>query len=412
MKRGHPRRFQQEPLRRVNAVYALREAAQDQTSIVAPDGRSISPHGRYRYPARFSPRFAAAAIELVSQPNDLILDPFVGSGTTLIEAMRHGRRCVGIDISPISWFLTQSALTVQCQASLESFVPWVTRRSNRLVKSQNFRTLSDDFPCDHIDLRRHWRLVRLIDTLLIDATLHSKEYDQLMRQVLLRSAQWAFDNRSEPPTFRELVKFTQRTAIDIVIASRAFSENVREKWGEGRSEHDHRVFMGAASSLLSENEHLSTLKFDAVVTSPPYPGVHMLYGRWQIGGRRETDMPLWIVGAESVLREGDYTMHARREFDNSTYFKILHETMASCRGHLRDGAWMIQLVGFNNPNVQLPKYLKCVQSAGFRETSSLRLATRSDGRLWRSVPRRKWYANGAGNSLRTKNEVVLLFRAV
>ena len=30
---------------------------------------------------------------------------------------------------------------------------------------------------------------------------------------------------------------------------------------------------------------------DLVVTSPPYPGIHMLYHRWQVDGRKETDAP-------------------------------------------------------------------------------------------------------------------------
>jgi site-specific DNA-methyltransferase (adenine-specific) len=35
-----------------------------------------------------------------SQPGDVVLDPFVGSGTTAVAAKRLGRRYVGIDISP------------------------------------------------------------------------------------------------------------------------------------------------------------------------------------------------------------------------------------------------------------------------------------------------------------------------
>ena len=48
-------------------------------------------HDFYRYPARFSPSFAASVIKIFSDPYDLIIDPFMGGGTTLVEAKRLDR---------------------------------------------------------------------------------------------------------------------------------------------------------------------------------------------------------------------------------------------------------------------------------------------------------------------------------
>jgi hypothetical protein len=44
-------------------------------------------HDLYRYPARFSPLFARAAIETFTEPGDTVLDPFAGGSTTLVEAL-------------------------------------------------------------------------------------------------------------------------------------------------------------------------------------------------------------------------------------------------------------------------------------------------------------------------------------
>src|SRR5438552_10357774 len=68
-------------------------------------------HNSYRYPARFSPRFAAAAIEQFSRPGDLILDPYMGGGTAVVEGIAAGRRVVGNDLNSLADFVTRVKVT-------------------------------------------------------------------------------------------------------------------------------------------------------------------------------------------------------------------------------------------------------------------------------------------------------------
>lgn len=62
-------------------------------------------HDAYRYPARFSPVFARAAIELFTEPGDTVLDPFAGGCTSIVESLALGRHAVGADISELAVFL-------------------------------------------------------------------------------------------------------------------------------------------------------------------------------------------------------------------------------------------------------------------------------------------------------------------
>lgn len=49
---------------------------------------------------QFSPQLIAALLEAYATPSDFILDPFVGSGTVLVESARRGLSAFGSDINP------------------------------------------------------------------------------------------------------------------------------------------------------------------------------------------------------------------------------------------------------------------------------------------------------------------------
>jgi DNA modification methylase len=66
------------------------------------------PHGYHRYPAKFIPQLVSRLIELYSSPGELVGDPFLGSATTGIEALRLGRRFWGGDISQVALLISRA----------------------------------------------------------------------------------------------------------------------------------------------------------------------------------------------------------------------------------------------------------------------------------------------------------------
>ncbi len=54
----------------------------------------------YRHPTQKALELAERAIRNSSKRGDIVFDPFLGSGTTLIAAARLGRRCFGLEIEP------------------------------------------------------------------------------------------------------------------------------------------------------------------------------------------------------------------------------------------------------------------------------------------------------------------------
>ncbi|HEX2735670.1 MAG TPA: site-specific DNA-methyltransferase [Polyangiaceae bacterium] len=73
--------------------------------IVAPVARE-----RTGYPTQKPEALMERLILSLSDPGELVLDPYGGSGTTLAVAARHGRRAIGIDSSPESWSVAEDRL--------------------------------------------------------------------------------------------------------------------------------------------------------------------------------------------------------------------------------------------------------------------------------------------------------------
>lgn len=59
-------------------------------------------HAYHRYPAKFIPQIVSTLLKDYSNKDDLILDPFGGCGTTLVESKLRGNNSIGVDINPVA----------------------------------------------------------------------------------------------------------------------------------------------------------------------------------------------------------------------------------------------------------------------------------------------------------------------
>jgi DNA modification methylase len=62
----------------------------------------LSKSEHYKYFATFPQSLVEPCIDLSTRHNDLVLDPFIGSGTTGLVALKQKRRFVGIELNPSS----------------------------------------------------------------------------------------------------------------------------------------------------------------------------------------------------------------------------------------------------------------------------------------------------------------------
>lgn len=78
---------------------------------VEKDAPRHNVHSFHRYFGKLIPGIPRFAIKHFSEKGDVVLDPFCGSGTTLVEAMLEGRESIGVDINPLAAFVARVKTT-------------------------------------------------------------------------------------------------------------------------------------------------------------------------------------------------------------------------------------------------------------------------------------------------------------
>lgn len=78
---------------------------------------------RIGHEAPFPRALPERCIKLLSFPGDTVLDPFAGSGTTLIEALERGRKTLGIEIEPKYCQLIKDRIWKECRVRLHKSLP-------------------------------------------------------------------------------------------------------------------------------------------------------------------------------------------------------------------------------------------------------------------------------------------------
>lgn len=66
------------------------------------ESSSYTTHTIHAFAAKFPPQLPRTFIEQLTHPGDTVLDPMMGSGTTVLEAALLGRRAIGVDLDPLA----------------------------------------------------------------------------------------------------------------------------------------------------------------------------------------------------------------------------------------------------------------------------------------------------------------------
>lgn len=229
-------------------------------------------HGFHSYPARLHPTTAASVITGLSAPNQTVLDPFCGSGTSLVEARRLGRRGIGSDLNPLALELCW----LKTLAPPADFLEALESAARGAVEYAEERRLAKAGPLTSYPqaTRRAFPIHVLLELDSLRQAVQAVSDTRVRRALLLVfSSLLTKVSNQESDTSKKLVAPRLRSGFTIDH----FGKKVRELT-EQILEYERTLPANAPKPKLYERDarQLSVLpdaSVDLVVTSPPYPGV-------------------------------------------------------------------------------------------------------------------------------------------
>jgi hypothetical protein len=226
-------------------------------------------HRLHPYLGKFVPQLVEALLGRYVKPGARVLDPFAGSGTTLVQCLESGHDAVGIDVAAFNCLLMRVKTARYDLFRLESEVRDALGRlgSSRerprgyatewfapaaAAQLLHFRSLLAEY--EHADV---FRVVLARAARSARLTTH---FDLDFPRTPQRDPYWCHKHRRECVPVQEAQKFLARYLLDTLERVKGF-QKVRAR--------------GAAAEIVHGDSSEGSIEgtFGAIVTSPPYPGL-------------------------------------------------------------------------------------------------------------------------------------------
>src|SRR5205807_2488310 len=133
-------------------------------------------HRLHPYLGKFIPQLVEVLLERYFRPGQHVLDPFAGSGTTLVEALESGLDATGVDVAAFNCLLME--------AKTRSYNPFVLEQELRAAHAR-IGEPAVERPSSYV---RRWFAPRAARELLaFRALVNDYEYSDVLRIVLTRA---------------------------------------------------------------------------------------------------------------------------------------------------------------------------------------------------------------------------------
>lgn len=308
------------------------------------------------YPAKFIPQIPRCFIEQLSKPEDTVYEPFLGSGTTAVEANILGRNAIGNDVNELAVLISKVKTTPIPTKRLNTLDSLLNRTYNRIDLLYSGKENGIEKP-DIVNLDM-WFKDFVINELVIIKEEIQKLADNDLKDFCLVALSGIIINVSAQDSDTRYVRVPkkinyfdtfERFAKQLNKLRKIMSASYKEI-AAGHSEF--KVADTRTENIFPENSA------DIAVTSPPYPNAYdyHLYHKYRL---------FWLEMNFHQLRKSEIGAHADyskkngpNEFD---FMKDMEKCMLNTSRILKKGSYFVLVIGdsiLKGRNIQNNKILK------------------------------------------------------
>jgi SAM-dependent methyltransferase len=275
-------------------------------------------HRFHPYPGRFHPHLARTLLRAAAGEGESVFDPFMGGGTTLVEAILRGLPAAGNDLNPIARLVARERTRPRTGAQAER-VTGEVQRIAALVEGLRKEKRPPRVRLTHLArLTPYYQqhlLAELMQWIRLIRELRPGAEKETLQAVFSSGAVKFSNQSSDSRTDGAPPRYPKGAATRFFVAK--CTELARSQMALA-----HHLPCPARVELYQEDAALLPSlgwgAFDLVLSSPPYPGTYDYYDQhrlridWlelegepfhsgELGARRDTRRGSWSHGLRDVM---------------------------------------------------------------------------------------------------------------
>lgn len=289
-------------------------------------------HNFHPYFAKFIPQIPRLLISAFSKEKDVVLDPFCGCGTTLVEAKMLNRNSIGVDLNPLGCLISKvktTPLSAHLLSRLDKFLESVRIDINILngqntLRRQSLVDYEKNLP--HFHNRDYWFKRNVLNELGIIKAHIDKIEDKDLRDfclVAFSSIITKVSNQKSESHYSRTDKKVERNDSFFLFEQQL--KKMRERMAEfvdKSSDADVKIYNEDLRKLTSVRDD----SVDLVVTSPPYLNAwdYNLYQRFRF---------FWLGMDPMKFKNNEIGAHLLHSYSKNSLEKY-RDDINECLNHI------------------------------------------------------------------------------